>query len=171
MTVLTGSLSWPPLIFGAMGVTALPVIQQWWMSYYTSHTAELPALVAVGIFGALGLVILIASLVNNLFWLERGIRAGQKLHARMLKSVLAAPIRFFDSTPVGRILQRFSRDIESVDIYLQWSFESAVNCFLRVLTSLVLIVGVTPLMAFLIFPVMYLYYRVQAAYRRPRARS
>lgn len=155
------------LAFGALAVTSLPILQQWWMSYYTSHQDSVPALPAVAVFGALGLIVLLASLVNNLFWLERGIRAGQQLHVRMLKSVLAAPIRFFDSTPVGRILQRFSRDIESVDIYLQWSFESAVNCFLRVLASLVLIIGVMPLTALLILPVMFLYYRVQAAYRRP----
>lgn len=155
------------LFFGAVTVTLMPILQQWWLAYYSAHMDALPALTAVGIYGGLGLLVLLGTLLNKLFWLDRGIRAGQSLHDKMLKSILNATIRFFDSTPVGRIIQRFSRDIESVDIYLQWSFEGAVHVFLQVISSLFLILGVLPMMTFIAIPVMAVYYWVQNAYRRP----
>ncbi|WP_413568245.1 ABC transporter transmembrane domain-containing protein [Bdellovibrio sp. HCB117] len=155
------------LLLGAIGVTLLPLLQKAWLSYYSSHQGEWAALSAVGIYGLIGLAVLVGSLLNHLIWLERGIRAGKNMHDKMLHSVLNSPVRFFDSTPVGRIIQRFSRDIESVDVYLQWSFDSAVHCALQVIVSIVLILGLMPLMIFVIGPVMALYYVLQRDYRRP----
>ena len=161
-----------PLILGALLVGAitaalLPLLQKAWLSYYSDHQSEWLALSAIGIYGAVGILVLVGSLVNHLFWLSRGIRAGKDMHDKMLKSVLRSPVRFFDSTPVGRILQRFSRDIESVDVYLQWSFDSAVHCALQIIVSIALILGLMPLMIFVIVPVMGLYYILQRDYRRP----
>ena len=43
-----------------------------------------------------------------------GLRAAKKLHANMLQSLLRAPTSFFDMTPVGRIVNRFSSDMQSI---------------------------------------------------------
>ncbi|MNK08114.1 putative ABC transporter ATP-binding protein [compost metagenome] len=155
------------LLFGALFVAIAPLAQKSWLSYYSSHQDSWPALAAIGIYGLLGVSVLILSLLNNLLWLDRGIKAGRNMHDQMLKSVLKAPVRFFDSTPIGRIIQRFSRDIESVDVYLQWSFVSVVACLLQVVVSLILIVSVMPLMIVVIIPIMAVYYVLQKNYRGP----
>lgn len=155
------------LFLGAIAATFLPLMQKAWLSYYSGHQAEWNALHALGIYGLIGIAVLLGSLLNQLFWLDRGIRAGKSIHNKMLQSVLFSPVRFFDSTPVGRIIQRFSRDVESVDVYLQWSFTSAVQCALQVIVAIVLILSLLPLMIFVIAPVMVLYYFVQRDYRRP----
>lgn len=155
------------LLLGAMIATVLPLAQKAWLSYYSTNQAQWYALTAIGIYGLIGVLVLVGSLLNHLFWLDRGIRAGKNMHDKMLKSVLSSPVRFFDSTPVGRIIQRFSRDVESVDVYLQWSFDSAVHCALQVIVSIILILGLMPLMVFVIIPVMALYYVLQRDYRRP----
>ncbi|KAK4050877.1 Transporter of the ATP-binding cassette (ABC) [Microbotryomycetes sp. JL201] len=49
------------------------------------------------------------------FWLWRGVVASRVLYARLIERVLTAPIRFFDTTPTGRILNRLSKDMETVD--------------------------------------------------------
>ncbi len=168
---LGGDTRWKPailslLLLGAICSTMLPLLQKAWLSYYSGHQNQWLALSAVGIYGIIGLAVLVGSLLNHLFWLDRGIKAGKNMHDKMLKSVLHSPVRFFDSTPVGRIIQRFSRDIESVDVYLQWSFDSAVHCALQVIVSLALILGLMPLMIFVVVPVMFLYYVLQRDYRR-----
>ena len=155
------------LTLGAVAVALSPLLQKWWLSYFSSHTNEWQPLKGVAVYGVIGILVLLFSLLNSLFWLDRGMKAGKAMHDDMLKSVLKAPVRFFDSTPVGRIIQRFSRDVESVDIYLQWSFVSVVNSLLQVGVSLFLILGLMPLMIIVIVPVMTLYYFIQNNYRRP----
>lgn len=44
--------------------------------------------------------------------------AAKSLHRTLLNGILHAPNAFFDTTPVGRILTRFSKDIETLDTKL-----------------------------------------------------
>ena len=43
------------------------------------------------------------------------VKASRLLHHNMLLRILRCPMSFFDTTPSGRILNRFSRDVETVD--------------------------------------------------------
>ncbi|RIB00526.1 ABC transporter type 1, transmembrane domain-containing protein, partial [Gigaspora rosea] len=43
------------------------------------------------------------------------LRVSTKLYQKLLHQVIRAPLRFFDTTPVGRILNRFSKDFETID--------------------------------------------------------
>lgn len=174
------------LLACSLVVMALPLLQRWWLGASSSAQQGLPmtglarvlsdqGLVEVmkdpaeslWVFGGLGVLALSMTLLNGLMWLERGIRAGRLLHDRMLASLMKAPIRFFDSTPVGRILQRFSRDVESVDIHLQRSFEQLASILIEIVLCLGLILVTVPASILVIAPVLYLYYRVQNDYRRP----
>lgn len=166
---LSGGKKWiaATLILGALAATALPLLQKYWLAYFAQNKETLSTTFALNIYGLLGLGVLAISMGNHLNWLQRGIQAGVDLHNRMLQGILKAPIRFFDSTPVGRILQRFSRDLESVDFHLQFSFESAFYCFFQILVSLVFIIALLPALILVIIPVGFLYYTVQRDYRRP----
>lgn len=153
------------LVLGAIIVAFLPLLQKSWLSYFTNHTDLMSGQKAILIYGAIGIFVLLINMCNSFLWLYRGVAASRLLHDKMLKSILNAPIHFFDSTPVGRILQRFSRDVESVDIYLQWSFISVINCILQVIVSLILIVSVMPILILFILPLLVIYYFFQRDYR------
>ncbi len=153
------------LILGVLAISIFPLITQWWLSWFSGHPKEISALQGVLIYGAIALVSLIVQMSNQIFWLKRGIKAGVELHDKMLASVLRAPVLFFDTTPVGRLLQRFSRDLESVDIQLQRSFESAVQSLFQIVVSLSLIIITVPLILVVILPIGVVYWNLQILYR------
>ena len=152
------------LFSGTTAVVLMPLLQKAWLSKLPTLDDSLHGVL---IYGFLGLCTLSIGMMNGLFWLKRGVESGRNIHNAMLKSVLSAPIRFFDSTPIGRVLQRFSRDIESVDVYLQWTFESAVHCFLQVLVALILIFSILPATLIVFAPMLVFFYFLQRDYRRP----
>lgn len=168
------------LAIAAMSLTGLPLLQKAWLAYvsdairpnalgmesvsYVRSLASQP-MSAIYIYGVMGIFVMGGTLLADLFWLKRGLAAGRVIHDKMLKSVLGAKIRFFDSTPVGRTLQRFSRDLESVDIHLRWSFEHSIKCFAQVFLTLLLIVSVLPFVVVVMVPVFWVYYFMQKVYR------
>ena len=48
------------------------------------------------------------------------LRASRTLHWRLMSSIVHAPMYFFDTTPLGRIVNRFSKDIDVLDTYMQF---------------------------------------------------
>lgn len=71
---------------------------------------------SVGLTGSL----IIGGVVRSLLFYSLTALASRALHANMLKSVLKSPTQFFNTNPVGRILNRFSRDLGFVDEYLPY---------------------------------------------------
>lgn len=153
------------LFFGAVAVVATPMLQKFWLSQ-SERLTEFKAVDIILIYGVLGLGTMLVAFASNWFWASRGIKAGQYFHDTMLKAVMFTRMRFFDSTPVGRILQRFSRDVESVDIHLQWSFDHTIHALFHVVSSFCLIVFILPWVIVVLVPVLFIYYKVQNDYRR-----
>lgn len=153
------------LMLGAILHNALPLLQKWWLTIQYQQF-NLTSLQFIAVFGFLGFITLSVGAMNEFFWLYRGLIAGQIFHERLLNAILSSKIRFFDATPVGRILQRFSRDVESVDRHLQWSFNSAVHTGIYFLVSLALIISVVPFVILFLIPILGVYYLMQLKYRR-----
>ncbi len=153
------------LFLGALGVVAAPVIQKLWLSQ-SNRFSDFTALQIILVYGGLGFFTMLVTYLSNSFWIRQGIRAGQLFHDKMLRSVLYTRMRFFDSTPVGRILQRFSRDVESVDIHLQWSFDHTIHSLFHITFSFIMIVLILPMVIVFLIPVLFIYYGVQNDYRR-----
>ena len=77
----------------------------------------------LGLYFALGLSASFMLVLQVLFaWVYCGIRSARVLHVQLLNNVLRLPQSFFDSTPLGRILNRFSKDQYTVDEVLPRSF-------------------------------------------------
>ncbi|GKV41418.1 hypothetical protein SLEP1_g48956 [Rubroshorea leprosula] len=58
----------------------------------------------------------VAVTLTNSFWLiTSSLRAAIRLHDAMLNSILRAPMLFFHTNPIGRVINRFSKDIGDVD--------------------------------------------------------
>ena len=83
------------------------------------------------------------------------------LHAGILKNMLASSMSFFDTTPLGRILNRFSKDLDVVDSTIAQNCHAWLHCFLRVLSTPIVIGYSTPLFIAVAAPLGIFYFVVQ----------
>jgi ATP-binding cassette subfamily C (CFTR/MRP) protein 1 len=118
----------------------------------------------LAIYGALGvlqsLAIMAATTVLSIFTLNAAI----KLHHSMLMRILKSPMSFFDTTPLGRILNRFAKDIDIVDNTIPMTMRMVFNQLLVVLGTLVAIVFAMPIFTAVVVPVAVVYYFLQKFY-------
>ncbi|KAF9931657.1 Multidrug resistance-associated protein 1 [Mortierella alpina] len=99
----------------------------------------------LGVYGALTFVyVLIYVVVMWLGFAVARIQASEKIHARLLDKILRLPISFFDTTPLGRIINRFSSDIFAVDIRIPNKLMDVLLFGISVSSTLLLIVFTTP---------------------------
>lgn len=90
------------------------------------------------------------------------VRAAKKLHNVLLDSLLRCTMQFFESTPIGRILNRVSKDIEVSETRIPDLFRTFVRSALSVL-SVVVVVSITQpyfVLLFLIIAIVYVLIQV-----------
>nr|XP_023022905.1 probable multidrug resistance-associated protein lethal(2)03659 [Leptinotarsa decemlineata] len=91
-------------------------------------------------------------------------RASKNLHNRMFTNVLAAPMRFFDTNPSGRILSRFSNDMGIIDELLPRASLEAIQVLLVMAGILMCVFIVTPWMVVPAALMGFLFYFVRVVY-------
>ncbi|XP_072165776.1 ATP-binding cassette sub-family C member 10-like [Diadema setosum] len=120
----------------------------------------------LGVYGGLVGANSIFTLIRAFLFAYGGIRAATVIHERLLESILKAPISFFDVTPVGRIINRFSSDVFTVDFSLPF----VLNILLAQAFSFLGTVAITcyglPWFTPCLIPIGILYYIIQNYYRK-----
>ena len=116
---------------------------------------------AFGIGGA-GLVVL----QTLILWIFCSIEASRKLHERMAFAIFRSPMSFFETTPAGRILNRFSSDIYRVDEVLSRVFNMLFVNAARACFTLGVVTAATPAFLALIIPLGFVYIAYQKYYLR-----
>ncbi|XP_043560559.1 multidrug resistance-associated protein 5-like isoform X3 [Chiloscyllium plagiosum] len=72
------------------------------------------------------------------------LRASSKLHDALFKKILRSPMHFFDTTPLGRILNRFAKDMDEVDVRLTTQTEMLIQNIILILFCLGVVSSVFP---------------------------
>ncbi|XKL66876.1 hypothetical protein PGB90_010296 [Kerria lacca] len=89
----------------------------------------------LGIYGLLGLCQVVSVLLSSLFQASGMIAATKYLHWYMLTHTLRASLSFFDTTPTGRIVNRFGKDIDTLDNVLPQIIRSWLACLFGVIKN------------------------------------
>jgi len=144
--------------------------QSVWLAVWSEQQARGGAAAGDNVPYALGyagfaLLVLLFSLLRYLLAARLALRASALLHARMASAVLRAPLAWFDTTPSGRVLNRFGRDCHALDLdvwmaltyFLDLAFPSAI--------TIVLVAYIAPYFALFVPPVFLFFGSVQRYYR------
>lgn len=121
----------------------------------------------LGIYFALGFGYSVCALIQTCFmWIFCTIRGSTKMHNGMATSVLRAPMSFFETTPIGRILNRFSNDIYKIDEILGRVFGQFFSNSTKVMFTILVICFSTWQFMFIAAPLAILYVYYQQYYLR-----
>ncbi|XP_068699858.1 ATP-binding cassette sub-family C member 4-like isoform X2 [Montipora foliosa] len=106
----------------------------WWLSRIAemSHDQQMATNTHV-IYGSLVVVALVVMTTSSFSFYYLLLKAAENLHSKMTVATIKAPVKFFDSTPAGRILNRFSKDIGCMDDVLPPLFlQALIYCLFSV---------------------------------------
>eukprot|EP00047_Mylnosiga_fluctuans_P021846 m.109714 g.109714 ORF g.109714 m.109714 type:complete len:1474 (+) comp9049_c0_seq5:48-4469(+) len=137
-----------------------------WLSVWSGDPSaeKFTTAVYLGVYAALGMGNSIGILVVTLVSAYAAVSASRSMHAKMLTAVMRSPMAFFDTTPLGRIVNRFSKDVYAIDETIPRSLRSYITTALQVLSIIVVISYSTPLFMVAILPMGLLYYWIQRYY-------
>ncbi|XP_074354051.1 ABC transporter C family member 13 isoform X2 [Apium graveolens] len=118
------------------------------------------------------IVLCIFCVVNSLLTLVRafsfafgGLRAAVQVHDRLLKNLVNAPVQFFDQTPSGRILNRLSSDLYTIDESLPFILNILLANFVGLLGIAIVLSYVQVMFLLLLMPFWCIYNKLQFYYR------
>jgi len=115
----------------------------------------------LGIYAVFGAAQSVLAISSSFSLAVAGIYASRLIHNRLLVNILRLPMSFFDTTPSGRILNRFSKDIYTIDDMIPRSLSSFLRTFFTVLATIVVVSYATPLFMVVILPLTFLYLLIQ----------
>ncbi|KAF9949970.1 hypothetical protein BGZ65_006947, partial [Modicella reniformis] len=135
-----------------------------WLKYWIKRGEEAdnggdpaPSLnLFLSVFAALCLAYVLAYItVIYVGFVFAAIRASYILHRDLVSKILRLPSSFFDTTPLGRIINRISGDVQIIDDSLPWSFDDVIMFSVSVSSTLIIVSTTTP-MFLAILPVLYI---------------
>ncbi|OQS03052.1 ATP-binding Cassette (ABC) Superfamily [Thraustotheca clavata] len=140
-------------------------ILDWFMGYWAASPSLADKMYSAWIYVGITVVGVLLICGRIIYALTIVIHCSKTLHERLFTKVLAAPVTtFFDVTPVGRILNRFSSDLDQVDsqipyfglLFLQFAFQN--------LAIVVVCAATSPFVLILFVPLIYAFYKLQEYY-------
>uniref|UniRef100_A0A8C4RA30 Uncharacterized protein n=1 Tax=Eptatretus burgeri TaxID=7764 RepID=A0A8C4RA30_EPTBU len=100
------------------------------------------------VYGATAIGMLLFSSIKAFVYGWATLRASSHLHDTVFYKVLRSPMMFFDSEPVGRIVNRFSKDLDEVDVQLPFHADNfLLQLFLMLFTLATLAIIFPPFLA------------------------
>ncbi|KAG0056681.1 hypothetical protein BGZ83_003924 [Gryganskiella cystojenkinii] len=93
------------------------------------------------------------------------VKTANTMHDQAFKRVLHSPLSFFDTTPLGRIINRFSRDVDTLDNVLWSTLYEFTITIVTIIGTIVLVMITFPLLLAAIVPLLGLYYALSIYYR------
>lgn len=114
------------------------------LSLFTVSRSDVDVTYFLSVYAIIGLLYVFICFFRELLLFAGSLHASWALHEKLLHSVMRAKFRFFDSTPLGQLMNRFSKDIEAIDQEVSPVAMGMFNSLASVITIVILISAITP---------------------------
>ncbi|XP_033954587.1 ATP-binding cassette sub-family C member 4-like isoform X2 [Pseudochaenichthys georgianus] len=161
------------------------IMQDWWLAYWsrgeflnstardvtlgsginaTRSEQEADLTFHLGIYAGLTAAAVVFGYMRSLVLFHGLVRSSQTLHNSMFSAVIRTPVRFFDVNPIGRILNRFSKDISQMDSLLPITFVNFYQLFLQNVGVIAVAASVIPLILVPVIPLLFIFLYLRCFY-------
>ncbi|XP_006155294.1 multidrug resistance-associated protein 9 isoform X1 [Tupaia chinensis] len=96
------------------------------------------------VYAASMVFVLVFGICKGLTFTKTTLMASSSMHDRVFDKILKSPMSFFDTTPTGRLMNRFSKDMDELDVRLPFHAENFLQQFFMVVFILVILAAVFP---------------------------
>ncbi|KAJ1310438.1 hypothetical protein OPQ81_007171 [Rhizoctonia solani] len=177
----TGSVSWkvyqayfaaakinsvfPLLLLAILLFQGASVLSPYWLVFWQENRFPIKQGVYMAIYAILGFAQAFGLFCMGGVFAILTFYASQSLHRDALDRVLHAPISFFDTTPLGRIMNRFSKDIDTIDNIIGDACRMFIGTLVQIIGAVVLISAVQPWFLLAVAIILLAYYWIAMYYR------
>nr|QNH67943.1 ATP-binding cassette transporter subfamily C member 1 X4 [Brachionus plicatilis] len=146
--------------------TIFQISSSFWLSQWTNNSDNENRNFYFAIYFLLGFLNCSMSLGADYLFVIMYTKAAKRLHESLLNSILRCGMQFFESTPIGRILNRFAKDMESIEIRIPDYFKSFSRNFFNTSSVVLVILIATPQSLIAMIPVFVLFIFFQRFYAK-----
>ncbi|QRV93840.1 ABC transporter transmembrane region [Ceratobasidium sp. AG-Ba] len=162
-----GGLSWSPFLILLLTLSqAANVLSTLFLGFWTSNHFNLPQGAYMGIYAGLGFTTAIFSFAGSFAFAWAGFTASLNLFSGALSGVLGSPMKFFDTTPVGAIIARLSKDIDTLDANLPQAWFQLLSNAFNILGTVALVFYTYVWLGIMFPPLFIMYWYFSMYYRR-----
>ncbi|KAK4055619.1 hypothetical protein OIV83_000165 [Microbotryomycetes sp. JL201] len=160
-----GYITVPVLMVALIFMQVAQVLSAYWLVWWQKDEFNQPNGFYMGLYAFLGVMQAVGSFAMGVAGVMIGYNASRSLHKVAIRGVMYAPMSFFDTTPLGRIMNRFSKDCDTIDNTLNDALRMAFSTAASVLGAIILIAIVIPYFLPVVAGVLVLYFYASLFYR------
>ncbi|TQS35541.1 hypothetical protein Golomagni_04038 [Golovinomyces magnicellulatus] len=131
-----------------------------------SSAQDVNVIYYLSIYAVIGLSYMLLALFRDLWLFFGSVMASRHIHQRLVQSIIRAKFRFFDVTPLGQLMNRFSKDLQTIDQEVAPISIGMMSCILAILVTIALVTFITPLFLIAAIPIGLMYVFVSIFYLR-----
>lgn len=163
-----GGLIWAPFILAMLVLMqGASVSNNLFLGFWTAQSIHgFTQGSYMGVYAALGIAQAIFTFGMSVSLSLAALSAGLGMFKAALRAVLGSPVSFFDTTPMGRIISRLSKDQDTVDTEVAMTATQFLITFSNVIGTVVLVFYTFPYLGIIFVPLSILYYIAAVYYRR-----
>lgn len=139
------------------------LVQNAWLAT-NLEKSSISELNLLAVYSGIGCTMALSLLSRSYAVVILGLKASKTIFAEFMSSIFRAPMSFYDSTPLGRILSRVSSDLSIVDLDLSFKFSQALSTTMTTYFSLGILAALTWPILIVIIPMVFVTIFLQKLY-------